>query len=224
MDNRRNSSARAERNRFKYGICCNRDMNGEGKKCPNCESGEVFKIRATEEFVCPECGEALKEVPGPKTGGNKKLYAIIAAVIVVASGASCFLFSGKSDNPEQQIVEQTDTTAQEISNSQQDVPVVEEPQVPEIKTEDVPANVKAAAPALDWGKYDGPVNASGEPHGTMGTVIVTKTHMIDLKTSDGKTVTVNNGDKIIDCKFLDGRLVRGEIHFANGERQVIEIG
>ena len=215
MENKDYENTRAERNRFKYGICSNRDMNGEGKKCPNCESGEVFKIRATEEFVCPECGEPLKEVPGP--GGNKKLYAVIAAVVIVAAGASCFLFS--------EMVEQPDTTTvQPIETPVQDTPVVEEPQAEQTKAEDTPAVSHQTKPALDWGKYDGPLNGNGEPHGTMGTVIVTKTHVIDLKTSDGKTVTVKSGDKIIDCKFLDGRLVRGEIHFANGERQVIEIG
>lgn len=36
----------SERDRYKYGICTNRDKNGEGTPCPKCESKEVQKVRA----------------------------------------------------------------------------------------------------------------------------------------------------------------------------------
>lgn len=218
MDNRRNSSARADRNRFKFGICSNRDMNGEGRKCPKCESGEIFKIRATEDFVCPECGEPLKEVPGPKTGG-KKLYIIIAAVLIVLAGVVYFLYSGNSENnvtdnePEEQI---TDSTQVVPVNSASDRKVKADDSVrPESKT---------ASSVLDWGSYEGNVNEYGEAHGTMGTVTVTKTHTFDLKTSDNEKLTVNKGDRIVDCKFNNGKFVSGEIIYSNGERRTVYIG
>ena len=34
----------SERDRYKYGICTNRDKNGEGTPCPKCESKEVQKV------------------------------------------------------------------------------------------------------------------------------------------------------------------------------------
>lgn len=42
----------SERDRYKYGICTNRDKNGEGTPCPKCESKEVQKVRAGQDFVC----------------------------------------------------------------------------------------------------------------------------------------------------------------------------
>ena len=42
----------SERDRYKYGICTNRDKNGEGTPCPKCESKEVQKVRGGQDFVC----------------------------------------------------------------------------------------------------------------------------------------------------------------------------
>ena len=55
----------SERDRYKYGICTNRDKNGEGTPCPKCESKEVQKVRAGQDFVCEECKEPLRMVPSP---------------------------------------------------------------------------------------------------------------------------------------------------------------
>ena len=71
----------AERNtdrvRYRYGICLN-------DKCEKCKSKEVQEIPARKDFVCqnPECGKPLRECPPPKKGGNTKLIAIIAGVVV----------------------------------------------------------------------------------------------------------------------------------------------
>ena len=56
----------SERDRYKYGICTNRDKNGEGTPCPKCESKEVQKVRAGQDFVCEECKEPLRMVPPPE--------------------------------------------------------------------------------------------------------------------------------------------------------------
>ena len=76
----------SERDRYKYGICTNRDKNGEGTPCPKCESKEVQKVRAGQDFVCEECKEPLRMVPPPKEGPNKKLIGGIVAAVVVLGG------------------------------------------------------------------------------------------------------------------------------------------
>ncbi len=76
-----------------YGICQNTDMEGKGKPCPRCESKERIQLSAHDDFVCPECGEPLKKVPGP-TGPNWKLIAGIGGAVAVLGGASFFILGG----------------------------------------------------------------------------------------------------------------------------------
>lgn len=90
-----------------------------------------------------------------------------------------------------------------------------------------PAPKPAPAPAptsynLGWGRYAGPMQG-GKPHGLDGEVTVTKSYTIDLK-KGGETRTVNPGDKITGCKFKDGKLVSGYIHYKNGSGEKITIG
>ena len=92
----------AERNtdrvRYRYGICLN-------DNCEKCKSKEVQEIPARKDFVCqnPECGKPLRECPPPKKGGNIKLVAIIAGVIVILAIIGCIIaFSGSgSEMPKQ---------------------------------------------------------------------------------------------------------------------------
>lgn len=76
-----------DRDRYKYGICTNRDKNGEGTPCPKCESKEVQKVRGGQDLVCEECKEPLRMVPPPKEGPNMKLIGGIIAAVVVLGGA-----------------------------------------------------------------------------------------------------------------------------------------
>ena len=41
----------SDRDRYKYGICTNRDKGGEGTPCPKCESKEVQKVRGGQDIV-----------------------------------------------------------------------------------------------------------------------------------------------------------------------------
>lgn len=77
----------SERDRYKYGICTNRDKGGEGTPCPKCESKEVQKVRGGQDFVCDECKEPLRMVPPPKEGPNMKMIGGIIAAVVVLGGA-----------------------------------------------------------------------------------------------------------------------------------------
>ena len=77
-----------DRIRYRYGICLN-------DNCEKCKSKEVQEIPARKEFVCPECGKPLRECPPPKKGGNTKLLAIIAGVVVLLAIIGCIIaFSG----------------------------------------------------------------------------------------------------------------------------------
>lgn len=84
----------SERDRYKYGICTNRDKGGEGAPCPKCESKEVQKVRGGQDFVCDECKEPLRMVPPPPTGPNMKLIGGIIAAVVVLGGAGIGIYFG----------------------------------------------------------------------------------------------------------------------------------
>jgi len=89
-----------------------------------------------------------------------------------------------------------------------------------------PVTVKAKTASsttynLGWGTYEGPMQ-SGKPHGMGGEIKVTKAYTIDTK--NGASKQVASGDKIVSCKFLNGKLVQGYIHHANGQQESLYIG
>ena len=77
---------------------------------------------------------------------------------------------------------------------------------------------------VDWGYaiYDGP-RKNGKPNGMGGTVTFKRAYSIDLKKAPAEYVDVYKGDKIVNAKYIDGRLVQGEIHFTDGTRRWINI-
>lgn len=75
--------------------------------------------------------------------------------------------------------------------------------------------------ALGWGTYEGPMQG-GKPHGIGGEVKVSKSYSIDLK--NGSSKQVFRGDKLVNTKFLNGKLVQGYIHRSNGEQESFVIG
>ena len=94
-----------ERVRYRYGICLN-------DYCEKCKTKEVQEIPARKEFVCqnPECGKPLRECPPPKRGGNVKLYAIIAGVVVLLAIVCVILFSAGSPKVEKLTLDKTSVT------------------------------------------------------------------------------------------------------------------
>lgn len=76
---------------------------------------------------------------------------------------------------------------------------------------------------LSWGTYEGPMK-NGVPHGIQGEVTVTSRYTIDLKKTPAQTVQVSPGDKIVNCKFENGRLVYGMLKRSNGEQEALTIG
>ena len=97
------------------------------------------------------------------------------------------------------------------SGEEPEPPVREEPKKP------------AAGYSLGWGIYSGPMQ-DGKPHGLGGEVKVTKAYTLDLKKGNGEERSLDRGDKIVDCKFKDGKLVSGYIHYADGRQERINIG
>lgn len=75
--------------------------------------------------------------------------------------------------------------------------------------------------ALGWGTYEGPMQG-GKPHGIGGEVKVSKSYSIDLK--NGSSKQVFRGDKLVNTKFVNGKLVQGYIHRSNGEQESFVIG
>ncbi len=94
----------SDRDRYKYGICTNRDKGGEGTPCPKCESKEVQKVRGGQDFVCDECKEPLRMVPPPPTGPNMKLIGGIIAAVVILGGAGIGIALSTGDKTEEQQV------------------------------------------------------------------------------------------------------------------------
>lgn len=97
---------------YNYGICTNRDMDGEGNPCPLCTSKEKQKVMSTHDFVCRECGEKLTKVVGDPGGDGKwKYVAIAAGAVAVLGGGGYGLYSafGKS-SPEGIMLNHTQKT------------------------------------------------------------------------------------------------------------------
>ena len=82
-----------ERDRYKYGVCTNRDYK-DGKPCPKCVSKEVQPIRTGQDFVCEECKEPMRQVPPPKPPFPTKMVIIIAAVVVIGIAAVVVFIGG----------------------------------------------------------------------------------------------------------------------------------
>ncbi len=105
----------SDRDRYKYGICTNRDKGGEGVLCPKCESKEVQKVRAGQDFVCDECKEPLRMVPSPPPPPlNRKLIIIAAVVVLGGAGIGIALSSG-------------DKTSDPVDNQKDSIEVVDNP-------------------------------------------------------------------------------------------------
>lgn len=202
--------------------------------CTEADKATIFHETDLEEvdgkFVCPKCGQELEEIE-KKPGVDWKLIAIIAAVLVVG-GAAIFLFCGKDKDggitggpgsgETTQVVDTpkvdhgADSTDTAKTSPEEPTPT-EDPK-PEPQPKPQP---DAKTYTLGWGTYYGPMKG-GKPHDIGGEITVTKTYSIDLKNGSFKQVV--KGDKIVNTKFKEGKLVQGYIHHSNGEQESFTIG
>lgn len=165
--------------------------------CTEADKGTVFQETDLEEVDGKfVCPKCGQtlEEIEKKHGVNGKLIAIIAAVLV-AAGGTVYLAGFKGK-----------------SNGGNDPG----PGVPPQPESPLPTTYN-----FGWGIYEGPMKG-GKPNGFGGEVKITKSYKIDLKNGSYKQVT--KGDRLVNTKFKEGKLVQGYIHHTNGDQESFTIG
>lgn len=194
--------------RYRYGMCLN-------DECSKAKSKEVQQISPRKEFVCEECGKALRECPPPKKGGGKKVLLALAAVVILAGGgygAYAVMDGQKKARPdvdqEETVTSETSSDVEEIDDIDSVKPVEEEEVVVEEETVTPEPEKKPAKPKvlngrgtvdLGYGTYTGDLK-NGKPHG-YGTITYTLTHKIVAS----KDFVAQPGDTF-EGEFRDGRI------------------
>ncbi|MGN1264137.1 MAG: hypothetical protein ACI4TW_08860 [Prevotella sp.] len=199
-----------ERLRYRYGLCLN-------DSCTKAKAKEVQQIPARKDFVCAECGKALKECPPPKTWmqkNGKVLYSGIGAVVVAVGVILGISLSGGSSQPadetpiETPAPQVTDTLKKDTVATKETATheAAAQPEADDTKKggqePDVvsPKPKKAAGHApgeryqgtlnLSYGTYSGEI-VDGKPDGA-GTLRYTTTQ----KVVSSKDVMAESGDRI----------------------------
>jgi len=213
-----------ERDRFKYGICTNRDK--DGKPCPKCESKEVQKTRMGQDFVCEECKEPMRQVPPPKPPTNWLKIILPVVIVLLIGGGVAFMMTQKGDDkpeekpeipkeqPVEPVVVNKDTT--EISTTVVPTDPVEvktpeepkkEPEKPKPQTSTTPDSKTLD---LGYGIYKGEIR-NGKAHGN-GTLTYSKRTLIH----DLKQLYAEPGDYATG-QFREGRIVNVKWYNSNGD-------
>ena len=197
--------------------------------CDKANNKEKFSIPEGEDLKCPECGQnMLQEVKG---GLPAWVFALVAVAVIAIAAIVFWPKGGESATPtDPQETEQVEDGEDEAydepeepedDGSDENEAVADTVIVVVEKEKTVVVNSGLTNYNLGWGLYTGE-GKSGKPHG-VGDVKVTKSYSIDLK-SGGKTIDVNNGDRIIKAKFDNGNLVRGTVKFSDGTTKSFNIG
>lgn len=200
------------------GICKNYE------ECGLADSKEIQEVEKTN-FVCEECGKTLYEQNSPiknaKTSKLPLLLLIAAGLVLLGGGGFAVTHWGGKDKAknggEIEIVEEEYELEGEESDLDDEEEIVETP----VDTKSTGTTIQPSGYALGWGTYEGPMQG-GKPHGIGGEVKVSKSYSIDLK--NGSSKQVFRGDKLVNTKFVNGKLVQGYIHRSNGEQESFVIG
>lgn len=193
--------------------------------CPEADKETIFQEVDLEEvdgkYVCPKCGQELELIENTGTGKGKLIGIIAAAAVVLGGGGAALLLGGKKDAPQPVAVEAPVAVEPVAVEPVVDAPAVDPPTPAPAEPKPTPKPASSTTYNLGWGTYEGPMQ-SGKPHGMGGEIKVTKAYAIDTKNGASKQVAA--GDKIISCKFLNGKLVQGFIHYADGRQESLYIG
>lgn len=190
---------RNERLRYRYGICLN-------DSCSKCKTKEVQEIGARKDFVCAECGKALRECPPPRSWWDKHGKKVIGGIVValLAGGGAGYALLGGSDKkdpepkPEPPVEVKNTTTQAQPDTIKTEVKA--EPEKPEVKEPVKVAPKKPVGPKpgerykgtlnLGYGTYAGDI-VDGKPDGA-GVLTYTK----QQKVVSTKDVVAQPGERI----------------------------
>lgn len=218
--------------RYNWGICTNRDMDGNGTPCPKCASKEKQRVINGHDFVCSECGERLSKVQPPKTAMQKLKPVIIAVIVVlvIAAIVAAITFSGGSKGKTQPAV--TDTTAVKTdtaaisTEAESKQPTADQTAAKDKKTsaqnteQTEKVNVKvektttsttttnrsqSGSKNLGYAIFKGTLKG-GVPDDVNGRLIFKTSHVIDSRDPKGRVADA--GDYVIG-EFSEGHLVQG---------------
>lgn len=196
------------KNGKRYGVCENFD------NCSNAKNRKIIELDELDDFLCPECHSELHEVENK--GGNKsKLIAIIVAAAVVLGGAGTagYMYLKPQSKVENSGDGGGKTPVDTTIGGKSDSTTTPKPEKP------VESYGKVN---LGYAIYEGPLT-NGKPNGVGGTLTFTRYYSIDLKKAPAEYVEVDRGDKMVNVKFVNGKVRQGEIHFADGTRRWVNI-
>lgn len=184
--------------RYRYGMCLN-------DQCSKAKSKEVQQISPRKEFVCEECGKALRECPPPKKGGNKKVLLAIAAVAILAGGGYGIYSAmvggentGMDVNKELPVIPEASSDTAKIDSVKPEVEKVATQKPDKRSAEQKVLNGRGTVD-LGYGTYTGDLK-NGKPHG-YGTITYKQTHKIVAS----KDFVAKPGD-MFEGEFRDGRI------------------
>ena len=185
--------------RYRYGMCLN-------DQCTKAKSKEVRQISPRKEFVCEECGKALRECPPPKKGGSKKALFAVAAVVVILAGGGYGIYSAMSGgeeagtdvNQERSVIIEASSDTAKIDSVKPEVEKVSTPEPEKMPVEQKVQNGRGTVD-LGYGTYTGELK-NGKPHG-YGTITYRQSHKI----VPSKDFVAQPGDTF-EGEFRNGRI------------------
>lgn len=92
-----------------------------------------------------------------------------------------------------------------------------------VEVKKVETKVQSNNVNLGYGIYEGPTK-NGKAHGIGGLIRFTRSYSIDLKKASGETVEVFSGDKLVNVKMDNNRIIQGLLKRTDGSQRWIIIG
>ena len=217
--------------RYNWGVCTNRDADGNGTPCECCASKEKQRVLASHEFVCRVCKEPLQKVQAPKSFAEKYkgLLIGVAAVAVIGGAGAGIALSGGDEEKQQASTENTakqdqaqDTAAvastqtasansspkhegspTTVTKEEQTKVVVEKHQTTTTQASSYSAS--SGSEDLGYAVYRGGLKG-GKPDDVNGRLTFKSSHVIDSRDPKGRVAEA--GDYVIG-EFSEGHLVQG---------------
>lgn len=218
--------------RYNWGVCTNRDADGNGTPCECCASKEKQRVLASHEFVCRVCKEPLQKVQAPKSFVEKYkglLIGVAAVAVIGGAGAGIALSGGDKEKPQastqntakQDQVQDTaavastqtapannsqkhDESPTTVTKEEQTKVVVEKRQATST-TQTSSSSASSGSKNLGYAIYRGGLKG-GKPDDVNGRLTFKSSHVIDSRDPKGRVADA--GDYVIG-EFSEGHLVQG---------------